>query len=910
MSKKSRPKEIDKVILSSSEVILENVLDQAVTHVKEESEEPKRSIWENALLAAGIATGELNSTTNKITWSDNAPRVLGIKKQDNLGEKLEDFLNRVHPEDKIKLSRCIRRTIQQGKGFQLEYRLMEKKGASRWIASSGNAATLSHGIGFLTLLTFQDITTVKETTHELENWKLRNELVWASTGVITYDYDVLSGNILWKGEMETVVGLSPTEIGRIEKWEALIHPEDCDKANRLLESARKALTPYNVYYRFKTKHNGYRYMHDRGTFIANDQGVPVRMLGMMNDVSQQVMAEQTIQESEISYRKLFNSLNEAIYIQHLDGTFIDVNDEACALYGLRKQDLIGKTFSVLSAERKNNPGILANAYENVNEGKKQIFEWWGRKRSGEEFLMEIRLTTGFFFGKEIIIATARNITEQKTSDSALYESEKRFRRLIEDVNVGIALHGPNTAIQLVNRAALYLLGTTEDQLIGKKYAETGLNVIREDGSAFPPEEHPSSVAGKTGQPVRGVLMGVYRPVFNDRMWLLVNAEPTFMEGDRLLHVAVTFIDVTERKRVEEELKESELRFRTLQQASFGGIGLHKDGIILDCNQGLCDITGYTYAELIGKDGLELIAPEYRAEVLEKIQRRYEKTFNDVEGLRKDGSRYALEIHGKNIPYKKDFIRVVEFRDISERKNAEAQILEQNQRLLAVTEDLQVKNDQLHEFAQIVSHNLRSPVGNILALISLLEKAENEEEKNEYFKLLKESGTSTLTTLQELNEVLQIKQNKNIEKQQLEFERVFAEVKKMLNAKISECGALIQTDFSRAPQLEYPNIYLESILLNLLSNALKYADPNRKPVITLMSYTEDDKIMLSVSDNGLGINMDRYGDHIFKLRKTFHRHPESRGIGLFMIKNQIMSMGGDITVSSVEGIGTTFTIRFN
>jgi PAS domain S-box-containing protein len=352
-----------------------------------------------------------------------------------------------------------------------------------------------------------------------------------------------------------------------------------------------------------------------------------------------------------------------------------------------------------------------------------------------------------------------------------------------------------------------------------------------------------------------------------------------------------------------------LRFRTLQEASFGGIGLHNKGVILDCNQGLCDITGYSYNELIGSNGLELIAPEYRDLVYQKIVNKVEQPY-DVEGIRKDGSRYYLEIHGKNIPYQEGLIRVTEFRDITERKAAESKILEQNARLLSMTEDLKIKNEQLQEFTQIVSHNLRSPVGNILSLLNFIENAETEDERNEYITLLKEAGTTTLTTLQELNEVLQIKQNKKIEKQTLEFDQVFANVRRMLVAKIVESNAEIVTDFSGAPSIDYPNIYLESILLNLLSNALKYHHPDRRPVIHLTTALVDGNVSLKVSDNGQGINMQRYGHHVFKLRKTFHKHPESRGIGLFMIKTQIDAMGGDISVSSVENEGTTFIINFS
>ena len=288
---------------------------------------------------------------------------------------------------------------------------------------------------------------------------------------------------------------------------------------------------------------------------------------------------------------------------------------------------------------------------------------------------------------------------------------------------------------------------------------------------------------------------------------------------------------------------------------------------------------------------------------------YEKPY-DVEGIHKDGTRYSLEASGKKIPYKGRDIRVTEFRDITNRKLIEQKILEQNARLQAITIDLKRKNDQLEEFTQIVSHNLRSPIGNILSLLTFMETSTSQEDKAQLMSYLKESTSNALTTLEELNEVLKVKQNKNIEKQLLEFDKVFNQVRTMISAKIAECSAEIKSDFSRAPTIVYPNIYLESIFLNLLTNALKYRKPDQKPLIELKTYYDKKHIVLEIKDNGLGINLDRYGHQIFKLQKTFHKHPESRGIGLFMIKNQIEAMGGEISIKSKENIGTTFFINFN
>ncbi|MFM8738747.1 MAG: sensor histidine kinase, partial [Cytophagales bacterium] len=271
-----------------------------------------------------------------------------------------------------------------------------------------------------------------------------------------------------------------------------------------------------------------------------------------------------------------------------------------------------------------------------------------------------------------------------------------------------------------------------------------------------------------------------------------------------------------------------------------------------------------------------------------------------------GSRYSIEVQGKNIPYKGETLRVTEFRDISERKEFEWKILEQNKRLTTIAEDLKKKNEQLDEFTQIVSHNLRSPVSNILSLLDFYEKADDEPEKSKLLWMLRESGTKILTNLKELNEVLKIKQAKEIERQQLAFSEVLQSVIQQLSAPIAETRAEIKTSFF-VRTVQYPNIYLESIIMNLLSNALKYKHPARTPEILIETFENNGNLFLKITDNGLGLDLKRYGNHVFKLRKTFHVHPESRGIGLFMIKSQIEAMGGEIQIESQPNIGTSFIV---
>ena len=124
------------------------------------------------------------------------------------------------------------------------------------------------------------------------------------------------------------------------------------------------------------------------------------------------------------------------------------------------------------------------------------------------------------------------------------------------------------------------------------------------------------------------------------------------------------------------------------------------------------------------------------------------------------------------------------------------------------------------------------------------------------------------------------------------------------------NTIITSDFSKIPTIQYHKTYLESIFLNLITNAIKYRSPERDPVIHLKTDIINDRIRLSFTDNGLGIDLGKHGHKLFGLNKTFHRHPDAKGVGLYLTKIQVETMGGHIYAESEVGKGTVFTIIFN
>jgi PAS domain S-box-containing protein len=249
-------------------------------------------------------------------------------------------------------------------------------------------------------------------------------------------------------------------------------------------------------------------------------------------------------------------------------------------------------------------------------------------------------------------------------------------------------------------------------------------------------------------------------------------------------------------------------------------------------------------------------------------------------------------------------------DISVRKQSEENILDSKSNLEVVTLQLQEQNRKLDEFAHIISHNLRAPVNNIQALINLLDEKSEINDYKLIFDKLKNVSKNLSETMNELMDTLKAKTQAQVDLTEIRFKEVLDKVVQSLEGELIVAQADVTFDFNEAPTIVYSKPYLESIFQNLLSNAIKYKSPDRKPAIHFKSYLKDGHLELQVADNGQGIDMERFGDKLFGLHKTFHEHQEARGVGLFLVKTQIEALGGNITVTSEVDKGTTFTIRFS
>jgi PAS domain S-box-containing protein len=335
-----------------------------------------------------------------------------------------------------------------------------------------------------------------------------------------------------------------------------------------------------------------------------------------------------------------------------------------------------------------------------------------------------------------------------------------------------------------------------------------------------------------------------------------------------------------------------------------------DGSFKKLNPAWEKMLGWTIEELTSGEPESFIHPDD----IEKTRRAMRKVVmgNNVTTFEnryrcKDGSfRWLLWSSSPDVNRRLIYASAL---DITERKKSEEELLISKNNLEVAALELQEQNRQLDEFAHIISHNLRSPVGNIKALINFVNEKSTAEDYRVIFEKIKNVANNLNETMNELMETLKVKKNTEVERTEIRFKDILDRVVQSLEGELIQCGATVTFDFNNAPKITYSKTYLESIFQNLLSNAIKYRSPERHPQIHITTEMAGDRVELRFSDNGLGIDLKQHGHKLFGLHKTFHEHKDARGVGLFLTKTQIEAMGGSIAAESEAGKGITFVIRF-
>lgn len=331
--------------------------------------------------------------------------------------------------------------------------------------------------------------------------------------------------------------------------------------------------------------------------------------------------------------------------------------------------------------------------------------------------------------------------------------------------------------------------------------------------------------------------------------------------------------------------------------------------ILYANPAFYKMTGYEIDEIIGKSPSLFNGPnsndnQYQ-KMIEAIQERAEC---EVETISYNKNKQEYWINFSMLPVfnvEDELTHWISIqRDITEDKKQE---IEKEQLIRELTRN----NKDLQQFSYITSHNLRAPLSNLTGLLNLLKDITiDNPELKEILDGFSKSTHLLNDTISDLVKVIVIKENPAIQKEAININEVFENVFSQLDFLIGIHKPILKVDFSKAFEFNTNKSYLESILLNLLTNSLKYRSSNRILKIAITSEWVGEDVVLIFKDNGIGIDLDRNKDKIFGLYQRFHSHTEGKGLGLYLVKSQVEAMGGTISVESEIDKGTTFKITFN
>jgi PAS domain S-box-containing protein len=373
------------------------------------------------------------------------------------------------------------------------------------------------------------------------------------------------------------------------------------------------------------------------------------------------------------------------------------------------------------------------------------------------------------------------------------------------------------------------------------------------------------------------------------------------EGGVCARIYGTIEDVSTEVRLRQQSAESEQRFfQAFNHAPIGMALVSTKGEWIRANNSLCQLLGYTEQELLQRTFQELTHPDDLELDLEQMHQVIDGTINtysmEKRYYHKDGHLLwvLLNVSVVRAEVGKPNYFVSQIKDITEDKRNVEIIREQNARLL--------------NFAHIVSHNLRSHTGNMRMLTDLIAEETDEVEKDSLLRMLNINADNLLETLNHLNEVVKVNDNGLSGRQQLNLAAEVRRVLEILSGSMRQADANIIVQVKENITLLFHPAYLESILINLVSNSIRYRRPGHALQIKISAKQEKGKLVISVSDNGMGIDLALHGHKLFGMYKTFHGNADARGMGLFLVKNQVEAMGGTIAAESELGAGITFTIE--
>jgi PAS domain S-box-containing protein len=484
---------------------------------------------------------------------------------------------------------------------------------------------------------------------------------------------------------------------------------------------------------------------------------------------------------------------------------------------------------------------------------------------------DVRLLT--VLGSHVAGALAR-----LRSAAALRESGELYRAYFTASPIALFVSDTRGQYLEVNGAACALTGYGRDELVGMSIRD----ILAGEGAGELADRLVGLLAlGSGGSEIR------IRRKDGSTRHCLVHAST--IDSDRLLGL---LLDITARKEAEEQLRDSEDRFRGLSEAAFEAILVHDGGRIVDVNQALCELGGYSWHELVGRDGFELIAPEHRELVYRNLLAEYARPY-EIECLRRDGTRVPVELQARSFPFRGQVQRVVALRDISERRKSEA-IRE------SLIRELEAKNAELERFGYTVTHDLKAPLVTVRGFADCLEKDVREGRPDRLAGDVRRIAEAVGRLQRLLDELFELSRAGRPvgPPAAVPAADLVTDALRLVGGRLSTCRFRMAESL---PVVFGDRARLVQVFEKLLDNAVKFSGAASEPLVSVESGPPvGGMAVLVVRDNGIGIE-PRHRERVFGPFEKLDPRGEGTGVGLAMVKRIVEAHGGRVWLES-GGIG--------
>ncbi|BDQ12795.1 hypothetical protein TEGAF0_20120 [Sediminibacterium sp. TEGAF015] len=638
-----------------------------------------------------------------------------------------------------------------------------------------------------------------------------------------------------------------------------------------------------INYQFKSK-DIEKYVNVQYVFVSS-----TIVLAQPEEITEKKKLEQMLIASENRFHSLAdNSLVGTFIIKNNVYTY--VNKEFGNIFGFTIDEMIGKNqFQIFVEEDRT---ILQQYFAEIDENQKShSCEIRGIHKNNNIINIEFFGTRKIINGQEAILGALLDITERKKSENRLVEAQMATKVGSWETDLStLNVYWSNETFSIFE-LDVHSFNPTHNSFLDYVHPEDKQKVDDAFKSSFASKEY-NTIQHRIIT-AKGNLKHVeerWRVSFN------ANNEPERVFG--------TCQDITETIEYEEKLALSSLIVNSSHDAI---LSVALNGTITSWNKGAEKILGYNETEAIGKSIYMLIPEELHEEevkISSSIQER--KVIDRYETVRINKNGSIVHVSLTVSPIINEFNQVIGaskiMRDIS------VQIASDYEKA-QIMNDLIQRNKDLEQFAYIVSHNLRAPVANIIGITNFMKMPDLEPaEQASMVSSLNQSVSALDDVIKDLSLILQIRREVNEQKTTIHFSSIMNEIQLAIDNLIKLEKVTFEIDFSAIDQINSIKSYIYSIFYNLISNSIKYRRPDVQPVIKIKSSIIDNQIQLVFTDNGLGIDLKKNKDTLFGLYKRFHSHTEGKGMGLFMVKTQIETLGGKIHIASEPNKGTQFKIE--